>query len=189
MNTSSASLHPASAFTGWATPWRALPLGEDGREGLRWVMRRNCSLAPRQVLAAYLALCTVSLSIAAVFAWFGAVPVLYFAGLELALLGIAFLAYARHAADHEMITLRNSLLSVEHHCGNRVERSEFRTEWLRVEPAQGQGSLLELSGAGRSTRVGRYLRPEWRQMLARELRQALRLHAAAPATDTVFELK
>ena len=189
MNSSSASLHPTAALSGWPTPWRAAPLGDDGREGLLWVMRRNCSLAPRQVLAAYLAICVISLSIATVFAWYGAVPVLYFAGLELVLLGAALLLYARHAADHETITLKNSLLSVEHHCGSRVERSEFRAEWLRVEPAEGQGSLLELSGAGRRMVVGRYLRPEWRQMLARELRQALRLQVMGPVSGTVSETK
>lgn len=173
---------------GWPAPWRATPVGEDQAGGLRWEMRRNCSLAPRQVLGAYCVICAVSLSIAAVFAWFGATPVLYFAGLELAVLGVALLVYARHATDRETITLKNSLLAVEHHCGNRVERSEFRADWLRVEPAQGQGSLLELTGAGRRAVVGRYLRPEWRQMLARELRQALRRHDAAVMT-TSSELK
>ena len=170
---------------GMGMPWTAAPLA-DGVGGVRWVMRRNCSLAPRQLFAAYCAICLVSLSIAVVFAWFGAVPVLYFAGLELALLGLALLVYARHAADHETITLKNSTLAVEHHCGSRVERAEFRADWLRVEPAQGQGSLLELSGAGRRTFVGRYLRPEWRQMLARELRQALRLHGTRPTLGEVM---
>lgn len=188
MTPPSASL-PAPGLPPWSAPWRAAPIGEDDHAGLRWVMRRNCSLAPRQVLGAYLAVCLVSLSIAAAFAWFGAVPVLYFAGLELLLLGLALLVYARHAADHETITLKNSLLAVEHHCGSRVERCEFRAEWLRVEPTQGQGSLLELSGAGSRTVVGRYLRPEWRQMLARELRQALRLQASMSGSATVCELK
>jgi len=181
MTPTSASLN-LPGFLALGSPWRASPLDDSPGGGLRWVMRRNCSLAPRQVLAAYFALCLVSLSIACVFAWFGAVPVLYFAGLELLLLGAALLVYARHAADHETITLKNSTVAVEHHCGNRVERSEFRADWLRVEPAQGQGSLLELSGAGRKTFVGRYLRPEWRQMLARELRQALRVHTATAAS-------
>jgi uncharacterized membrane protein len=180
MTPNSASLN-LSGLSSLGTPWRAAPLGDEAGSGLRWVMRRKCSLAPRQVIAAYSAICLVSLSIASVFAWFGATPVLYFAGLELLLLGLALMVYARHAADHETITLKNSTLAVEHHCGNRVERAEFRADWLRVEPAQGQGSLLELSGAGRKTVVGRYLRPEWRQMLARELRQALRLHTTVPA--------
>ncbi len=181
----SASLH-AHPLPGWPAPWRAAPLGEGYGAGLRWVMRRNCSLAPRQVLAAYFAIGVVSLGIASVFAWFGAVPVLYFAGLELVLLGVAFLVYARHAADHETITLKNSMLAVEHHWGSRVERSEFRADWLRVEPAQGQDSLLELTGAGRRVMVGRYLRPEWRQMLARELRQALRVHGSPRQPEEVL---
>jgi uncharacterized membrane protein len=185
MTPTSASMNlPGMAALG--APWRAAALDDSVGGGLRWVMRRNCSLAPRQVLAAYSVVCLVSLSIASVFAWFGAVPVLYFAGLELVLLGLALLVYARHAADHETITLKNSTLAVEHHCGNRVERSEFRADWLRVEPAQGQGSLLELSGAGRKTCVGRYLRPEWRQMLARELRLALRVQTAPAAPGEVL---
>jgi len=187
MSFTSASIAP-SPLPAWPAPWRAIPVEEGQFGGLRWEMRRNCSLAPRQVFGAYCAICAVSLSIAAVFAWFGAVPVLYFAGLELLVLGVALLVYARHAADRETITLKNSLLAVEHHCGNRVERQEFRADWLRVEPTQGQGSLLELTGVGGRAVVGRYLRPEWRQMLARELRQALRRHEAA-AGSTSSELK
>lgn len=148
---------------------------------MRWVLRRNCSLAPRQVLTAYLLLCAVSLVIAAGFAWAGATPVLWFAGLELAIVGIALLVYARHAADHETITLKNSIVAIEHHCGNRVERAELRADWLRVEPLAAQGSLLELTAAGRRVLVGRYLRPEWRAVLARELRAALRCRGSEPA--------
>lgn len=150
-------------------------------------MRRNCSLAPRQVLNAYLLISGVSLVIAAAFAWWGATPVLVFAGLELLVLGVALLVYARHAADHEMIELRGDQMWVEHHCGGRVERSEFRPEWVRVEPSVGQGSLLELSGAGRKALVGRYLRPEWRQHLAVELRAALRRYRLESGPRTVFE--
>jgi len=43
---------------------------------------------------------------------------------------------------------------------------------LTVEPAAGQGSLVERSGRGRTFRVGRLLRPEPRAAFARELRQA-----------------
>ena len=43
-----------------------------------------------------------------------------------------------------------------------------------VEPKGGDGSLIEVSGQGRSVRVGRHLRPELRPALAREIRMALR---------------
>ena len=144
MTSNSASLN-LPGIMALGTPWRAAPLDDSPGGGLRWVMRRNCSLAPRQVLAAYFAFCLVSLSIACVFAWFGAVPVLYFAGLELLLLGAALLVYARHAADHETITLKNSTLAVEHHCGNRVERSEFRAAAERGDAAIG-GERLAARG-------------------------------------------
>jgi uncharacterized membrane protein len=171
----------------WVASWRALPIGDSRGEGLRWIMRRNCSLAPRQVLNAYLLISGISLAIAAGFAVSGATPVLLFAGLELVVLGIAFLIYARHASDHETIELRDDQMWIEHHFGGRVERSEFRPEWVRVEPAVGQGSLLEVSGAGRKALVGRYLRPEWRQHLAIELRSALRRYRLGSTPQTVFE--
>jgi uncharacterized membrane protein len=42
---------------------------------------------------------------------------------------------------------------------------------------------VELSGEGRSVRVGRHLRPEWRDELAQELRRALRQSQAAGERD------
>lgn len=56
----------------------------------------------------------------------------------------------------------------------RVQRAEFNREWVRVEPKDGEGSLIEVSGQGRSVRVGRHIRPELRPALAREIRFALR---------------
>lgn len=164
----------ASAQPG-RSPWR---FGgecelEQGR-GLRWVLPRNCSLTPRQLMAAYLAMCAISLAVAALFWWLGATMVVAFAGTELLLVGVALLLYARHAADRETLTLAAGSLVVEHRCGARTERMEFRASWLRVEPSRGQGSLVELSGQGRRMRVGRYLRPELRLPLAEELRRAVR---------------
>jgi uncharacterized membrane protein len=60
-----------------------------------------------------------------------------------------------------------------------VARAEFVADWLTVEPAAGQNSLVQLAGQGQLVRVGRHLRPELRTTLARELRQALRRVPAA----------
>jgi uncharacterized membrane protein len=51
---------------------------------------------------------------------------------------------------------------------------EFRREWVRVEPKQGDNSLIEVSAQGQSIQVGRYVRPELRPLLAKEIRMALR---------------
>ncbi len=141
---------------------------------LQWLFKRNCSITPAQMGAVYLSLCSISLLVAAVFFMQGARFVLAFAGVELLALGLALLVYARHAGDRETLTLIEGCLQVEQCIGTRVERAEFAAAWLRVEPAGGQGSLIELSGRGQCMRVGRFLRPELRAPLARELRQALR---------------
>jgi uncharacterized membrane protein len=65
-------------------------------------------------------------------------------------------------------------LVVELETAGRLERAEFERQWVRVEPKSGDLSLIELSGQGRSIEVGRFVRPELRQVLAREIRKALR---------------
>jgi len=145
----------------------------------QWLFKRNCSISPGQLLAAYLGLCAVSLTVGLVFFFHGAPYVLGFAGLELFCVGLALLVFARHAGDAEVLTLRGRNLQVEQRTAQHTATTHFMAEWLTVEPAAGQGSLVELAGQGRSVRVGRFLRPELRALFARELRVALR-RAVAP---------
>lgn len=153
----------------------AAPAGGAGAgTALQWVLKRNCSITPRQLGAVYLSLCAVSLLIAAGFWWHGAPAVTIFAGVELLLVGLALLVYARHAGDREVLTLHGRTLQVECSRGSRTETADFQTDWLAVEPSAGQGSLVELSGRGQSLRVGRFLRPEVRAAFAQELRRAVR---------------
>ncbi len=138
-------------------------------------LRRNVSLSPRQMLLAYVLVCALSLAVAGAFWWHGVRLVVIFTGVELAAVGVALLYVARHAGDRETIAVTLRELSVVRHCGTRVERVSLRTQWVRIEPAAGVGSLVELSGEGRSMCVGRHVRPELRAELADELRRALRL--------------
>jgi uncharacterized membrane protein len=175
----------ATAPSPWPGPPPSTPLLRFGRDisigtpeaprhALQWVLQRNCSTTPRQLMTVYASLCIVSLAIAAGFWWQGATLVLAFAGVELLLVGLALLVYARHAGDRETLTLADRALQVEQHFGGHVARTDFRAEWLSVEPAHGQGSLVELAGHGQRVRVGRFLRPELRGVFAHELRSALR---------------
>jgi uncharacterized membrane protein len=141
---------------------------------VEWHLKRNCSLAPGQLFGFYLVLCLLSLGIASFFWAQGARMVMPFAWLELLAVGAAMLVYAQHAADREWIELKGERLTVEHACGRRLERVEFRPDWVRVEPESGDWSLIELSGQGRRISVGRFVRPELRRQLADELRLALR---------------
>ena len=143
-------------------------------QNIQWFLRRNCSISPSQLGLVYASLCVVSLGIGAAFWFHGATFVLSFAGAELLLVGAAFLLYARHASDGERIFLAGPQLVVELENGGKLQRAEFRREWVRVEPQSGDGSLIELSAQGRSVSVGRFVRPEMRPVLAREIRMALR---------------
>jgi len=104
----------------------------------------------------------------------GATLVLAFAGLELALVGVAFFGLRQTCHRCELISLQGASLVVECESAGRRERAEFARQWVRVEPKSGDHSLIELSGQGRSIEVGRFVRPELRQDLAREIRKALR---------------
>ena len=143
-------------------------------QAIHWFLKRNCSVTPVQLGWLYASLCVVSLAIGTFFWFQGAVLILPFAWVELAAVGLAFLAYARHAADGEHILLQGGRLVVELENAGRLERAEFNRDWVRVEPSAGDRSLIELSGQGRRVNVGRFLRPELRPALAQEIRRALR---------------
>jgi uncharacterized membrane protein len=177
--------HAGQASEPWLRFGREVALtGERGAtRGLQWQIRRNCSITPRQMLAAYGLLCTLSLAVALFFWFTGARVVLAFTGFELMVLGAAMLLFARHAGDGETLTLVGRSLLVERAIGPRIERAAFTTDWVTVEPAAGQNSLVELVGQGHTMRVGRFLRPELRGEFARELRRALRPRRTASAPD------
>jgi uncharacterized membrane protein len=143
-------------------------------QNIHWFLKRNCSVTPAQLGWMYASICVLSLGIAGFFWAQGATLVLPFAWLELAAVGVAFVVYARHASDGERISLQGAQLVVELENAGHLERAEFRREWVRIEPKTGDRSLIEVSAQGRSVEVGRYVRPELRSALAREIRMALR---------------
>lgn len=182
----------ATAPLAWQAPDMTLaPFGrqilETGASGrpvsVRWLLRRNCSLGPRQLGQVYLSLCLVSLAIGLFFLVQGAPWVMAFAGLEVLVLGLALLVFARHAADREELTLVGHSLQVEQHYGSQVQLTDWVADRVTVEPLGGQGSLVKLCSRGQTLHVGRFLRPELRAAFAQELRSALR-HRFAVGTVT-----
>jgi uncharacterized membrane protein len=179
---------PMPSGTLRSVPWQfgreVVVAGQRGApRALQWLLKRNCSITPRQLIGVYLSLCVVSLLIGGFFYAQGAPVVLAFTALELTVVGAALLVFARHAGDHESLTLVGRSLQVRQSYGSRIAQTEFAADWLTVEPAAGQGSLVELCGRGQTIRVGRFLRPELRAAFARELRLALRQAPATSATE------
>lgn len=142
-------------------------------QGVGWLLKRNCSLSPVQLLLAYGLLSGVSLAVALGFWSLGVVMVLPYTALELLALAAAFLWYARHAADQERIHIGPSSLVVEWESGGRLRRHEWSRQWVRVLPDVSDRGLVALQVAGSTVHVGRYLRSDLRGQLAREIRHVL----------------
>jgi len=142
---------------------------------LEWLMKRNCSMTPRQALLVYALLCAATLGIALVFTWRGAWMVLAFALLETAAVGAALLHYCRHALDHERIRLLEGCLLVERADGTRRLEVRLDAGHARVSlPDGGMRTLVQIEARGVRVEIGRFLTPSARLELVRALRQALR---------------
>lgn len=142
---------------------------------VEWLMKRNCSLTPRQALLVYALLCTATLGIAVVFTLRGAWMVLAFALLESAAVGAALLHYCRHALDHERIRLDADGLLVEQADGARRHALRFDPGHARVSlPDAGMRALVVIEARGVRTEIGRFLTPSARRDLASALQRALR---------------
>ncbi|MGH1359657.1 MAG: DUF2244 domain-containing protein [Burkholderiaceae bacterium] len=135
-----------------------------------WLLKRNCSLAPSQLAIWFVLLAVLTLTIAIFFATKGAWLVLPFAVIEISALAVAFLVFARHAADYERIVAEPGRLVVETSFGPSVDRYEQSSAWFRVEYSGRPRDLIKVVSAKRSFPVGRFVPGNTRGRLARELR-------------------
>jgi uncharacterized membrane protein len=142
---------------------------------LEWILRRTSPITPAQMLVLFGCLSLVSLCVGLFFWLQGALLVLPFAVLETLVVGLCFLVFAKHVLDQERIVVDGMQVVVEHEQGGIRQRAQFRREWVRIEPLGGEHSLIAVSGQGQSIQVGRYVRPESREALARALRRAVQL--------------
>lgn len=142
----------------------------------RWILKRNCSLTPRQSAAVYALLCAASFGIALVFLLQGIWMVLAFALVEMTAVGAALLYYARHALDVETIVLSEACLLIERIDAGQREEIRLDPCWTRIlAPAPRRRKLIELESQGRRVQVGAYVSEAIRSQVARELALAMRI--------------
>lgn len=164
-----------------STPSPEIPRRELGFQeyasGFSLTLKRNCSISPAGLARVFALLAALSLAIAAGFAAAGAWLVLPFAGLEAALLGAAFLLYARRAADYERIELERGHLTVEVQEAERTERYvlEAGRAQVRLQKNAGYGARVLLRASERDLEIGRHLDTEARIEFAAELAKRLRI--------------
>lgn len=150
---------------------RELPF-RDGNAGFSLILKRNCSISPAALAGVFAALAMVVLAIGTGFAIAGAWLVLPFAGLEVGLLGAAYLLYARRAADYERIVLESGRLTVEVAEAQKTFRYEMQACRARVYVEKDR---VVLQGAQEQLEIGRHLDAESRIGFATELQKRLRI--------------
>ena len=144
-----------------------------------WILKRNCSLTPRQSAAAYALLCTGSFGVALFFLLQGFWIVLAFSLLEMAAVGWALLHYARHALDVERIALTDGALLVDRVDGGRRSQFRFEPTLTRVTPPlPRRQKLIRLESPAACLEIGSYVSEPMRQQVAQELAWAMRAHPA-----------
>jgi len=136
-----------------------------------WRIKRNCSLTPRQSLAATVFLMALDLAIgvAAAFA-FGAWLTLPFSMLCTVAVGIAFIAYSRHATDGEVLTFAPPFVIVEVHDRGRRTMHRMNAARLAVSLGDSDGVVYLCDGWQRIP-VGRQLPAAARAEFVRQLRR------------------
>ena len=150
---------------------RELPF-RDGNAGFSLILKRNCSISPAGLAGVFLALALVVLVIGIGFAIAGAWLVLPFAGIEVLLLGAAYVMWARHAADYERIVLDAGRLTVEVAQAQKTLRYEMEARRARVCLEE---QRVVLRGAREELELGRHLDAQTRARFAAELQKRLRI--------------
>lgn len=120
----------------------------------------------------------VSLLVAGLWAMQGAWVVVPFAVIECLALGLAFVAYARHATDADEVEFFADRIRVVAHRGSRRLETEVPREWVRIGQPESDRGLIQIRSGACVAWVGRFVEPSARHRLAREMRQSL----ACPAT-------
>lgn len=138
-----------------------------------WTLRRNCVLTPAQLAVWFASLSSVSLGIAAAFAAYGAWMVVPFALLEVGVLGVAFLCYARHAGDYERIEAGPGCLRVEASHGADLRVEEVSPPWVRVDYRGRSSDPIVLVAGRQKIVVGRFVPGHRKPALVEELRGVL----------------
>ena len=139
-----------------------------------WLMKRNCSVSPRQFVWFYVSLALCSSAIALLLVVCGAWLVLPFTGIELLAVGIAFVIHARHAVDYERIRLFPNRLVIEQVSAEQLTQFEFNPRWVRVEQGVSLRDPIKLVSRGQAVEVGLHLAHHRRAQFANELRLTLK---------------
>ena len=148
-----------------------------GGSDCHWVVRPNQSLSWRSALRFYTIISICCLGIGVAFALHGFWPVLPFAGLEVAVLGIAFYLCLSRGQMREVISVNAELVSVDKGRYQPKEHWECPRAWARISLQRSKiawyPQQLAVAFQGERVVIGKFLNDEERSALASELHQVI----------------
>ena len=137
---------------------------------------RSLGIGAQRVVLAMIAATTLGVAGGAMA--FGAWPVMPFAGLEVALVALAFRVLRKHDADFERLEIGEHEVRVEAREARDVTCFVANRSWARVVLRErGARCTLGLAYAGRTVPLGRMLSDEGRRQLAESIRGRLPITA------------
>jgi uncharacterized membrane protein len=141
----------------------------------QWIFRKNCSFTPRQVGLFYIAQSSFSLFVAIFFLIQGIWIVLPFTILELIVLAVALMIYARHATDFESIILKQGQLEIETSIAGKNELIILNSAWVQLSSMLTDKKMIQMRYQGKTIEIGRYLHASLREAFLRDFQRHLRL--------------
>ena len=141
-----------------------------------WSMKRNCALKPSQFVGVYVSFVGISGLLSTFCAWRGAWLVPPVCAIYLAGIAIAFLVYARHAADAQSIRLMPGLLIIESWNGLDHKRYDFNSAWVSIDLSESRRRDLVLRCGETRVSFGTFVPVHQRAALAGEIRRCLQAY-------------
>ena len=142
-----------------------------------WEARPNQSLSSSGGRLLLIAATCISGGIAITFCFFGAWPVVPFAGLEIAALLWAMQRNREKAGDFERITIETGRLTIDSKNGLHREHHEFNPCWAKLQCSASDSlktMVLQIRSHGETVAIGNLLTEEQKSLLANAIKQALR---------------
>ena len=135
-----------------------------------WLLKKNCTLSPKQFGSAIIFVGSLSLVIALAWAFNGVWVILPFAFIGVALL-IAFFVYSRHATDFERIVLTKSEICVEREIGGLSNSTKIPRDWVRAGFERNEGGGLVFFKSGNTElKVGQFVSVRKRELFFDEIK-------------------
>ena len=148
-----------------------------GKSGQRFVLRPNCSASWREIKLFFAVLAAGCLGLASAFSLAGFWPVLPFAGIEVAALGLCLWLNARNCRLVEVIDINRRRVAIEKGALAIEQRWTFERAWaqIRLEPSRirQHPSRLLIGSHGKLVHCGSFLTEHERRLLAKELKTAV----------------